>query len=170
LFNTKVLTYSGIGIALAVVLNQLAVFSFPNGGAITLGSMFFITILGYWFGVKVGVIAGVSMGLINLALGGFVFAPVQVLLDYPLAFGMLGLSGLFKSLHVGYIVAVVGRFVMHTISGVVFFYMFAPEEQNVWVFSMVYNASYIAPEMLLTVGLISVPAFRKALDRIKGEM
>ena len=58
-----------------------------------------------------------------------VYYPLQILLDYPLAFGCLGLAGFFKKYAlVGVVVGVTGRFVMHLVSGAVFFAEFAPED------------------------------------------
>ena len=97
----------------------------------------------------------------------------QVLFDYPLAFGALGLSGLFKGrkygLYVGYVVGVVGRFVFSTLSGVFFFAAYAPEGMNPWVYSSLYQGSYLGAEGIITLVIISIPPVAKALETVKRQ-
>jgi thiamine transporter len=169
-FNTKMLVMTAVCIALSLVLNQLTLFRMPQGGSVTAGSMFFIVLAGYWFGPVVGIIAGFAAGLLSLMLGGYVVHPIQLLLDYPLAYGALGLAGFFRKLpyglHIGYTVGVMGKFFMSFLSGVVFFGVYAPPGQPVALYSAIYNISYIWPEALVTLIIISVPAFRQVVDRI----
>ena len=170
--NIKVLTYSAICVALSVALNQVPLFSMPWGGSVTPMSMFIITLVGYLFGVKAGVAAGVTMGLINLSLGGFVMHPAQVLLDYPLAFGALGLGGLFRNhkfgLHISFIVGALGRFFFHFLAGWLFFYIWAPEGWNYALYSAAYNIAYIGTEMIITLIVISLPPVIRAIGAIKS--
>jgi len=85
-------------------------------------------------------------------------------LDYPLAFGCLGLAGFFRKYPiVGVIVAVTGRFVMHLISGAVFFANFAPEGLNPWIYSALYNGSYMLPELVISLFVIFLLQRSKAL-------
>jgi thiamine transporter len=67
----------------------------PYGGSATLFSMFFLFLIGYTFGPAVGITAGMAYGLLDLLINPYVVYPLQLLLDYPLAFGMLGLGGFF---------------------------------------------------------------------------
>ena len=100
--------------------------------------------------------------------------PAQVLLDYPLAFGALGLSGLFSDskngLIRGYIVGVLGRFTFHMISGLIFYTAYVNTLEGnaaaIWA-STLYNMSYIFPEMILTLVLLAIPAVSNGLERIK---
>ena len=98
-----------------------------------------------------------------------------MLLDYPLAFGALGLSGFFwKKKHgllVGYIVGVTGRFVFHMISGLIFYTEYVGNAHGniqAIIASTGYNLSYILPEMIATIVLIAVPPVGKALAKVKG--
>jgi thiamine transporter len=170
--TTKTLTFSAICLALAVVLGQIPIFQAPFGGSVSPMSMFFITFIGYLFGAKIAIISGIAMGLLNLSLGGWIFHPMQVLLDYPLAFGALGLSGLFKDykygLYIGFIVGALSRFVFHFLSGRIFFYTFAPEGWNYSLYSAVYNISYIGIEMALTLIIISLPPVIKGIKEVKS--
>lgn len=171
--STILLTYTGICLALAVVLNQIPLFRMPWGGSVTPMSMFFITLIGYLFGVKAGVLGGIAMGLLNLALGGWVFHPVQVLLDYPLAFGALGLSGLLRNhkqgLAYGFVVGALGRWFFHFLSGWLFFYIWAPAGWNYALYSAVYNIAYIGVEAVLTLIVLAIPVTQSAIARVKAQ-
>ena len=169
--NTKQLVFCSVAMALAVVTSFIKLGSLPFGGSITLFSMLFIALIGYFYGAGVGITTGIAYGILQLILGPYIYAPLQVLLDYPLAFGALGLSGLFKNrkngLIVGYIVGVFARYVCHVISGYVFFAEFAPDGMNPLIYTLGYNLTYILPEMLATVIVLAVPAVRKGIDRVQ---
>ena len=168
--SVRTLAYSAMCIALASVLSMMKI-SMPFGGSITPCSVLMIVLVGYWFGPLTGFLAGITHGLIQLTLDPYVLHPIQMLLDYQLAFGALGLAGFFRNmkwgLAIGYIVAVFGRFLMSTISGYVFFGMYAPEGMPILWYSITYNLSYTGIEAILTLTLISIPAFRNVLERIK---
>lgn len=171
--STKQLVYCSIAIALATVASFLKLASLPFGGSITLFSMFFICLIGYLYGPKTGLMTGVAYGILQLLIEPYIYAPIQVLLDYPLAFGALGLSGIFwKSRHglrKGCMVGMIGRYVCHVISGYVFFAEYTPEGMNPILYAVGYNATYILPEMIATVILISIPAVETALNQIKRQ-
>lgn len=93
--NTQVLVEGGIMVALAFVLGEIKLFHLPQGGSVTLGLMIPIIFYSLRHGVSAGILAGVVLGLLKLALGGYFVTVPQVVLDYPIAFGALGLSGIF---------------------------------------------------------------------------
>jgi thiamine transporter len=105
----------------------------------------------------------------------FVVNPIQVALDYPLAFGALGLAGFFRnSPIIGVVVGVCGRFVCHFISGLVFFAMYAqsglasmgigvPEYVAPVVYSIVYNGSFLIVELVMSAVVIFVLQKRNIL-------
>jgi len=106
-------------------------------------------------GPRIGLFTAVVYGMVQLAVMPQVYYPTQVLLDYPLAFGCLGLAAFFqKQPLVGVTIAVAGRFLMHFISGVVFFANFAPEGMSPWVYSLLYNGSYMLPEMVISLFIV----------------
>jgi thiamine transporter len=106
-------------------------------------------------GPKVGLFAAAVYGLVQLAVEPFIVHPLQVLLDYPLAFGALGLAGFFHNRpFVGVNVGIWGRFITHFVSGVIFFASYAPEGMNPAVYSAIYNGSYILPELAISVYII----------------
>ena len=163
--DTRVLTEAALAVALAFVLGLIAVFKMPFGGSISL-EMIPLILLALRQGPTVGIVAGAVYGLLDLAIDPFVVQPLQVLLDYPLAFGVLGLAGLFKptvwGAIIGATVAVLARFVCHFLSGVVFFASYAPEGWNPLIYSAAYNAAYLLPSLIIAVLVVVV--LLKALD------
>ncbi len=164
-FNTRVLAEVSVTVALAVVLNFIKIFQLPQGGSVTLGSMVPILLIAYRRGLKVGVTSGVIFGLVQMLLDGWFYHPAGMFLDYPLAFGVLGLAALFKdSPPVGVFVALAARFLSHFVSGVIFFGMYAPEGMSPIVYSAIYNGSYILPEMIISAILIYMLVQRDILN------
>lgn len=168
--RTKKLVFAAMAIALAMITSYLKLFAMPMGGSITLFSMFFISLIGYWYGPKVGIATGMAYGLLQFVIEPYILSIPQVLVDYPLAFGALGLSGFFSNkkygLQIGYLVGVFGRFCFAVLSGVIFFASYAGD-MNPLVYSIAYNGSYLGAEALITVVLLSLPAVAKALGNVK---
>lgn len=168
----------GMAIALGTALSILTLIKMPQGGSMTVGSMLPIIFCALAFGPGWGIGIGAVYGLLQFYIAPFAAQWAQILLDYPIAFGFLGLAGFFARpkavrmaerniLHrvgslrmdriaVAVIVAMSGRLASHILSGVVFFGEYAPEGQNVWVYSALYNATYMVPEMVITC-LILIP-------------
>ena len=171
--NAKQLAFAAGALALAIVTSYIKLFQLPMGGSVTLFSMFFITLIGYWYGPTVGLMAGVAYGLLQMILDPYIVSIPQMLIDYPFAFGALGLAGFFSEkkngMIIGYIVSVLGRFVFSVLSGVIFFGMYAPEGMSPFVYSVTYNGSYLAAEAAITLILLCVPAVRKALATVKTQ-
>jgi thiamine transporter len=169
--TTKQLVYSAVAIALAVVCSMIKLFEMPAGGSVTLLSMLFIVLIAYWYGPYVGIMTAVAYGLVQFVMEPIFYTIPQMLLDYPLAFGALGLAGFFSKkkwgLQIGYVVGVIGRFVFATLSGVIFFASYAPEGMNPWIYSISYQASYLLPEAVVTLLIISIPPVAHALARVK---
>lgn len=170
-FDIKSLTISALMIALAILLGNIKMFEMPQGGSVTLFSILPIVLCGYILGTKCGILAGIGAGLLNLILGPYVVHPVQLLLDYPMAFGALGLSGLMSSskngLTKGYILGILGRFICAFLSGWIFFGSYAPESFNAVTWSLWYNFTYLAAEGALTLLVINLPPVKKALESLK---
>ncbi len=171
--RTKELVFCAMAMALATATSYIKLASLPYGGSITLFSMLFISLIGYFYGAKTGLITGAAYGVLQLITGPYIYAPLQVLLDYPLAFGALGLSGLFHrkkhGLVIGYVVGVIGRYICHVISGYVFFKAYAPEGMDPMLYTLGYNLTYILPEMVVTAILLCVPAVAKAIGLVKRQ-
>ena len=135
--------------------------------------MLFIVLIGYWYGLKAGLMTGFAYGLLQFLTDPVFYSPMQLIIDYPLAFGALGLSGFFSEkkygLFKGYILGVLGRYVFAFISGVVFFGHYAPEGTPATLYSLTYNATYIVPEAIATLVVISIPAVSKAMSYVKSK-
>jgi thiamine transporter len=164
--DPRVLTEAALAVALAFVLSLIKVFEMPFGGSISL-EMVPLILLALRQGPWVGIAAGAAYGLLDLITPPvFAVHPVQVLFDYPLAFGVLGLAGFFRPTFrgaiLGTVVAVLARFLCHFASGVVFFASYAPEGWNPYLYSAVYNAAYLVPS--LAVALIAVVVLLRALE------
>lgn len=169
--SVKQLAFCAMAVALGTILSNIKLFHFPTGGSITLLSMMVIVLPGYWFGLGVGILTGVSYGVLQLIIDPYVLYPMQLVVDYFLAFGALGLSGLFcnakTGLVKGYIAGVIGRFVFAVISGWIFFGSYAWEGWNGFTYSLVYNAIYIFAEAIITVIILLLPPVRSMMGRIK---
>lgn len=171
-FTTKQLVFSAVAIALAIVTSMIKVFSLPMGGSVTLLSMLFVVLIGYWYGPKAGLMTGFAYGLLQFVLEPVFYSVPQMIVDYPLAFGALGLSGFFSNkkhgLQLGYLAAILGRFVFSFLSGLLFFAIYAEGSgMSAPVYSMVYNGSYIGAEAIITLILIYIPPISNAMAQVK---
>ena len=153
--STKLIAEIVTFVALAAALSYIKLFSLPQGGSVTAGSMVPILWLALRRGAKVGLFAAAVYGCVQLVVEPFIFHPAQVLLDYPIAFGMLGLAGFFQNRpFLGVNLGIIGRFLAHFISGVVFFADYAPEGMHPVVYSAIYNGSYLLPELVISIYII----------------
>ena len=163
--DVRALTYGALCMAMSFVLSYIKLWSMPLGGSVTLASMLPLLWYSNKFDVKNGLIAGAAYGLLQLIQKPEIYHWVQVLLDYPLAFAMLGLAGCVKNLQLGSILGVAGRWVCHILSGAIFFTEWVPEGwSNAWIYSAAYNGAYLLAELVLCV-LLSF-ALAKALNKI----
>lgn len=96
IFQTKIISEIVAIIALSAALSYVKVFSLPQGGSVTAGSMVPVIWLSLRRGPKIGLFACILYGLVQLMVEPFIYHPAQVLLDYPIAFGALGLAGFFQ--------------------------------------------------------------------------
>lgn len=164
--------------ALGFVLDRLLVFEMPQGGSITL-VMLPILLMAFRRGVWAGLLTGFIVGLLQLITGNFYAAPLsfgfvilQVGLDYVIAFIVIGFAGIFRTQFLqakekdhkkGMVIAVVSgafigsflRYIVHVITGIFFFGEFAGE-QNVVLYSLIYNSTYMIPVFLLGAIVCSI--------------
>lgn len=169
--GTKQLVFCAMSIALASVTSMMKVYEFPFGGSITFFSMLFACLPGYFYGVAAGLLSASAYGVLQFLLGPYILFPMQVLVDYLLAFGALGLSGLFSKskngLLKGYLVGILGRYVFAVISGWLFFGEYAWEGWGALPYSLAYNGAYIFAEGAITVVILIIPAVSKSFARVK---
>lgn len=160
--------------ALALILDIMPFLSFKiwaQGGSISF-AMIPIFIVAYRWGLKGGLLSGFLYGILQVATGtAWIAHPIQGLLDYPVAFTVLGFAGLFAPaaqaalkqantkrfigmVTLGVLLGIILRFVAHFIAGVVFFDSLI-DGMNVWVYSLVYNSSYLIPSFIINVAAVS---------------
>lgn len=165
-----------ICIALAAVTSMIRLFRFPFGGSVTLFCMLIITLPSYFYGVRTGVLCGLVYGVLQFVLGPCMVSVPQVLLDYILAFSVMGVAGFFRNrphgLMKGYICAVVARWIIATLAGLAWVAAgsTAWEGWSPLPYSMVYNGAYIFTEGLLTVIILLIPAVRRAIDYVGNSL
>ncbi|WP_349410456.1 energy-coupled thiamine transporter ThiT [Pseudalkalibacillus sp. SCS-8] len=152
--------------ALGIILGFIK-FSGPwaFGGSVSL-EMVPIFIMAYRRGLFAGVLTGLMIGLLQLLINPYIYYFLQVLLDYPIAFMVVGLAGLTRPhwndsftkriafILIGTFIGSLLRLTSHVISGVAFFKDAAPEGSDIFTYSFVYNISYIGPTFILTVVLL----------------
>ena len=169
--KVKPLVTCAMAIALGTILSMIKMIDFPTGGSATLFSMLVICLPGYFYGPGAGIVTGVAYGALQLLLGPYVIHPMQLILDYFLAFGALGLSGFFyKSkwgLQKGYVLAVLGRYICAVLSGYIFFGEYAWEGWGALSYSIVYNAIYLFVEMAITLVILFLGPVKKGLSYLK---
>jgi len=174
-FETKVLAEIVVFASLSAALYTMRPFSLPYGGSVTLGSMVPVMWLALRRGVRVGFIAGAIFGSAALIIDVLLLPyspitnPLQVFIEYPIAFGVLGLAGLFRKRSVTFAIVGVGigvfvKFLLHFIAGIVFWYYTVPEGWNVAVYSAVYNGSFLLPEFVINAILIFILVKKKTLE------
>ena len=172
--DTKAMVTSGVLVALAIALNQITLFRMPQGGSITAFSMLPIVVCAYFFGVRRGMMAGMCVGLIDLIFNPYVIHPIQMLLDYPLAFGALAFAGLMRTkkfgLISGYVIGLISRYLCAVLSGIIFFGAYAPEGFNAVTWSIYYNITYLGVEGALTIVVLCIPAVRKSIEQLKSQI
>lgn len=156
-FTPRLIAEMGVAIALAAVLHLVKLWEMPQGGSITLGTMVPLFIIALRRGPTVGALTGAVYGIVEgwiLSGGRFFYYPAQVILDYPLAFGLLGLAGFFPRFPAfGITVGALARYASHVVSGALFFAQYAPKGQPVWLYSLGYNVAYLGPDFFVAIVL-----------------
>jgi thiamine transporter len=168
--NTRTLTYGSVCIALSFILSFIKFYHWPQGGSITPGSMLPLIIFAFVFGPVPGILAGMVYGVLQLIQDPYILQIVQVLFDYPLAFGAIGLAGYFKNnFTMAIISAGLGRLFFAFLSGVFFFASYAPAGMNPAVYSIAVNGINIGAEIVICLIISAVPQMRPALQRMKQQ-
>lgn len=174
--SARQLVYCSAALAIGFILSFVKIVHLPWGGSVTLCSMLFITLIGYWYGPRIGIMAAFAYGLLQFVQGGgsYMLSPLQVCMDYIFAFTALGLAGFFSNkkhgLVTGYIVAILVRGLFHSIGGYLFWMDYMPEDfpkALTFAYPIIYNYAYILLEGALTVVILLFPAVRNALARVK---
>ena len=173
--SVKILCVSAIMLALSIVLALVRIKPVPWGGSITLFSMLPVVLVSIIYGVRPGLLCSLGFALFQLwqgvAMDGL-FAwgltsgmlAACIVLDYTLPFLVLGLAGLFRKKGVpGYLLGIVlvlaVRFLSHILSGVFIFHSAGVlwegfSTENEWLYSLIYNSTYMLPEIVLTALIV----------------
>ena len=176
LFSTKQLVFCAMAIALGFATSYVKIVTMPWGGSVTLCSMLFVALIGYWYGPKIGLCAGFAYGLLQFLQdgGSYILSPLQACLDYIVAFAALGCSGFFSNqkngLIKGYIAAILARGLFHTIGGYLYWMDYMPETFPASlsaIYPIVYNYAYILAEGVITIILLCLPPVKRALASVK---
>ena len=172
--RVRALCEGAIFVALAFVLSFVKLFELPNGGSLS-PAMFPILLYALRWGLPQGLISGFVFGLLQLIFdGAYAWGWQSMLLDYLLAITPLGLAGLFKGkawgIFPGTFIGCLGRFIVHHISGITIYRIIEPTAvpgfgtfDNAHLYSLVYNGSYMLPNMLLAMllaGVLYIPLKR----------
>ncbi|MBP3441529.1 MAG: energy-coupled thiamine transporter ThiT [Clostridia bacterium] len=202
--NTTKLTVCGIMVAMSTVLSFIKFSELPYGGTVTLFSFVPVLFVGYAYGPKWGLSAGIVYGVLQALFGvsgataGFAWYQVILcaMLDYIVAGAMLGLGGVFKKLirnpqlsfGAGTIIACVLKYISHFLSGYILFGTYAQwffEEGGGMsygaeilgkysgntlsiVYSLIYNATFMVPETIITVIMACILISVKPLRKVCG--
>ncbi|MDD4568896.1 MAG: energy-coupled thiamine transporter ThiT [Tepidanaerobacteraceae bacterium] len=170
-FNTKAIVYGGLCVSIAFVLSYVRLYRWPQGGSITLASMLPMFIYAYIFGPAAGIAAGTAYGLLQLIQDPYILHPVQVFLDYILAFAALGLAGLFpKNISLGIVLGGFGRFFSSFLSGVIFFGSYAPEGMSPIIYSIAVNGTVLGSDALICLLISMLPQVKRAIQQLKGRV
>ncbi len=172
-WTARDIAYAAMVVAMSFILSYIKLFTMPQGGSVTPASLLPIMLYTVAFGPARGLVIGFAYGLLQLFQGAYVVHPAQMLLDYPMAFGALALGGAVKyipipniaKLPVAIALGYIGRFVMAVLSGVIFFAAYA--EGNVWIYSIVYNATYLAPDMVACIAVSLIPGFYRIVESME---
>ena len=171
--DARVLVFCGVSVALAYVLSFVKVIPLPFGGSVTLCSMLFVCIVGYWYGLGTGMLVAFVYGMLQFLQSPYILSFFQICCDYLLAFACLGLTGLFhgkkNGLIIGYLIAVMARGAFHSLGGYLFWMEYMPDNFPValaWAYPIVYNYMYILAEAAITIILLLLPPVKKGISQI----
>ncbi|MGX6442384.1 energy-coupled thiamine transporter ThiT [Neobacillus sp. K501] len=167
LFLVEIAVFSALAYLLDFVSALLNFKIWPQGGSISF-AMVPIFLMAYRWGIKGGLLTGFLLGLLQFILGfSQIYTIVQGLVDYGVAFTVVGLAGIFtkqvkKSLNednkrqwitfviFGTFLGSILRYFAHVYSGIVFFGEYAPEGQPVAIYSLIYNGTYMLPSFIIS--------------------
>ena len=175
--NIRMLCEGAVLIAIALILGQLRLYEFPNGGSISLEMLPMFIFITRW-GFRNGLIGCFAFGILQIFVEGAIsWGWVSMILDFIVAFGVMGLGGLFRGkIWPASIVAAAARFVVHFISGITVYRILVPTElfnltfTNPWIYSLAYNGSYIVVDLVLCLVVIAALSASPVTRRLlKGE-
>ncbi len=173
--SAKRLAVCGVAIAMGFVLSYVK-FELPYGGSVTAFSMLCICIIGYFYGIKAGLLSAVAYSILQFIQTGssYMLSPMQICCDYFFAFTALGITGFFykkDKLIPAYFLAIMVRGLFHTIGGYLYWMDYMPEnfpQSLAALYPVIYNYSYILIEGVITILILKIPAVSKMLKRLQA--
>ncbi len=166
--NARKLAEAAVMLAVATVLSLIKFIDLPYGGSVTVACMLPVIIISYRHGIKFGLLTGFVFGLIQQLLGLNTLSYVTtwqsiiavIMLDYIIAFMLIGLGGMFKKLSsqanallLGTIVVCILRYICHVISGATVWAGLSIPTNAALIYSIGYNATYMIPEAIITAAV-----------------
>ncbi len=187
--NVHAMVECALMIALGTVLSLITIYKMPWGGSVTLFSQLPLIIVSLRWGTKWGLLTGFVNSLLQMLLG---FAPPPtatllafigvIMLDYVLAFTSLGSASLFANFTkkpalnavIASVIVCILRFLCSFFSGVLLWgsyqsYYDWADGMSVWLYSLIYNGTYMLPELILTsLGALLLVKFMPKLFEKQG--
>lgn len=180
-------------LGLFILLSAVKVVVLPQGGAVTYLSLLFLWLVTYFFGFRYGLICSVLFGFARLGVNYLTaeyinYHPMAILLEYPLGYGVFCLGGLIEEpeknvvnlsrlrkgpetepfkLKMGYVIGIMGQFILYVISAVCFY---PPDREGFLsnlLFCIVYDASYLMIEGIITVLVLCIPPVYETIFYLK---
>jgi len=177
LFLVEMALFAALGTLLS--LPYLSIPLWMQGGSISF-VMVPIFIMAFRWGLQGGLITGLLIGVFNSLISLFVVSPFQYILDYPLAFTVVGFAGIFSSLAKqsiekqnvkrfifwvtsGVLVGSTLRFICHFASGIIYIDEFMPDgvPGSVWMYSLTYNLGYMLPSFIISSIVLSLITYKQ---------
>lgn len=151
--KTKRITDCGILMALGLALSFIKLYSLPSGGSVTLG-IIPLALIAARYGINTGIFCGLGFGVLLVSNGAKIVHPVQFILDYPLAYASIGLSGLMKwdnglKATTATTLANLVKLHFHVIAGAVFYADGIDNFKDALIFSYGYNCGHLIPETII---------------------
>lgn len=174
-WTAQTLTFGALSIALSFLLNLIVLYPMPQGGSVTPASMLPIMLFGYGFGPGPGIVAGIAYGLIGFIQKPWFLNGWQFLLDYIIGFGALGLTGFFYKkkeqgfLYAGIVISGFVRFLASFLSGIIFYGSYAAPGQSAFMYSLIYNGTYMIPEITICI-VIAALAGRQLVGAMRRSL
>ncbi len=174
--SARRLTVCGVAIALGFVLSFVKL-RMPYGGSVTAFSMFCICIIGYFYGIKAGLLSAVAYSILQFFQdgGSFMLSPMQVCCDFFFAFTVLGITGFFYKKEdkfiMAFFLAIMARGLFHSIGGYLYWMDYMPENfpKNLAIlYPVIYNYTYILLEGIITIAVLKIPAVSKMFKRLQA--
>ena len=157
----RALTEGAVMVALAQLLSYIKLWRMPWGGSIVLAMVPIILYAVRW-GLARGLLASFALGCLQFMFdGGFAIGWQSIVGDYVLAYGVLGLAGLFHGkkggIWLGTLVGGFARLLVHYVVGATIWAEYMPETflgltmTSPWFYSLLYNLAYMVPNIAITL-------------------